>query len=504
MNGLFGLGIVGVLLLVAVAVGIGALLWMRTRYRTVPSNEALVITGPKLGDEKKEKNIHRDAEGRYMKIVRGGGHRLRMFQTATRVKLDSFQLSLETPKVYTQQGVGIFATAVAQVKVSGELQGIVQYAEQFLGKKQDEIQEEVRQVLSSNLRAILAGLTVEQINNDMQGFNERVRKVAQTQLERMGFEITSLNLSDLWDEEGYLDNLGRPQAAKVKEIADIKESESRRVTQMKVAEDNEAIQREQYKREMSVSNDKRDKDLLDADNESQTNKAKATAEAAGELEREQRKLEIKEQQLEIEELERKTQLHLKMLERENDVAIEEQQVKVRKQQVDAENYEKREVAKAEAESIIEKSKAEAESTRLKGEAEADAIKMKADALAEHGEAILQELMIRTLPEFARASTEYMSNIESIRVWDSGGNGSNGGSLKNLLDNPISTMANIQEQSQQMTGVPLTGLLGKILGTGEVVREYDKEDGEESVNKVDETSKQEQEETEDNRKVEDFI
>src|SRR5699024_12809958 len=67
-------------------------------------------------------------------------------------------------------------------------------------------------------RAILAGLTVEQINNDMQGFNERVRKVAQTQLERMGFEITSLNLSDLWDEEGYLDNLGRPQAAKVKEI----------------------------------------------------------------------------------------------------------------------------------------------------------------------------------------------------------------------------------------------------------------------------------------------
>lgn len=501
MNGIFGLGILGVVLLVAVIVGIGVLLWMRTRYRTVPSNEALVITGPKLGDEKKEKNIHRDAEGRYMKIVRGGGHRLRMFQTATRVQLDSFQLALETPKVYTQQGVGIYATAVAQVKVSGDLQGIVQYAEQFLGKKQDEIQEEVRQVLSSNLRAILAGLTVEQINNDMQGFNERVRKVAQTQLERMGFEITSLNLSDLWDEEGYLDNLGRPQAAKVKEIADIKESESRRVTQMKVAEDNEAIQREQYQREMAISNDKRDKDLLDADNESKTNKAKAIAEAAGELEREQRQLEIQKQQLEIREQERKTELRLERLARENDVAIEEQQVKVRKQQVDADNYEKREVSKAEADAVKEESQAEADSIRLKGEAEAESIRMKAEALSENGETILQELMIRTLPEFARASTEYMSNIESIRVWDSGGNGSNGGSLKNLLDNPISTMANIQEQSQQMTGVPLTGLLGKILGTGEVVRDYNKED-EESLNKEDETSKQE--ETEDSRKVEDFI
>src|SRR5699024_2285679 len=110
---------------------VGALGWyfyMKVRYRTVPSNEALIVTGPNLGDEKKEKNIYRDDQGRYMKVIRGGGHRLRMFQTGTRVSLKSFQLEIQTPKVYTQQGVGIYGEAVATLKVSDTLHGIVKYA----------------------------------------------------------------------------------------------------------------------------------------------------------------------------------------------------------------------------------------------------------------------------------------------------------------------------------------------------------------------------------------
>src|SRR5690625_5581376 len=95
--------------------------YMELRYRTAPTNEALIVTGPNLGDEKKEKNIYRDDQGRYMKVIRGGGHRLRMFQTGTKVSLKSFQLEIKTPKVYTQQGVGIYGEAVATLKVSASL-----------------------------------------------------------------------------------------------------------------------------------------------------------------------------------------------------------------------------------------------------------------------------------------------------------------------------------------------------------------------------------------------
>lgn len=123
-----------VLFIIAIVGGAAWFIYMKLRYKTVPSNMALIITGPKLGDPKKESNIFQDEQGRSMKVIRGGGHRLRMFQTHTPVSLTSFQLQLKTPKVYTLQGVGIFGEAVATVKVADTLEGIVKYAEQFLGK----------------------------------------------------------------------------------------------------------------------------------------------------------------------------------------------------------------------------------------------------------------------------------------------------------------------------------------------------------------------------------
>src|SRR5699024_12315732 len=118
---------------------IGAIVWyfyMKIRSRTVPSNEALIVNGPNLGEEQKEKNIYRDDQGRYMKVNRGGGHRLKMFQTGTRVSLISFQLAIKTAKVCTQQGVGIYGEAVATLKVHDTLSGVVNYAEQCIGKCQ--------------------------------------------------------------------------------------------------------------------------------------------------------------------------------------------------------------------------------------------------------------------------------------------------------------------------------------------------------------------------------
>src|SRR5699024_4958344 len=189
--------------------GIGWFIYMKLRYKTVPSNTALIITGPKLGDPAKETNIFQDDQGRYMKVIRGGGHRLRMFQTSTPVPLTAFQLKITTPTVITKQGVPIVGEAVAMLKVADSLVGIAKYAEQFLGRKQAELEDDIAEVLSSNLRAILSKMTVEQINNDRESFNDQVREIAQNQLDEMGFKITSLGLTDIRDVDGsdYLQNL---------------------------------------------------------------------------------------------------------------------------------------------------------------------------------------------------------------------------------------------------------------------------------------------------------
>ncbi|WP_411843117.1 flotillin family protein [Salinicoccus sp. HZC-1] len=436
---------------------IGWYLFMKARYRTVPSNEALIVTGPNLGDEAKETNIYKDDQGRYMKVIRGGGHRLRMFQTGTKVSLKSFQLQISTPKVYTLEGVGIYGQAVATVKVADDLDGIVKYAEQFLGKDQKDVEHEISEVLNSNLRAILSKMTVEQINKDRESFNEQVREIAQDQLNRMGFKITSLGLSDLRDDENYLENLGRPQIARVKKEAEIAESESRRETEIQQAKDNEDISNEQYKREMNIADSRKEKDLKEARNLAETEKENASARAAGQLEEEERRLEVERQRLEIREQEKQNELKLRQMERENDVALEKQQVEVRRQQAEADYYARTKEAEASAEARKAEGKAEAEVIREKSLAEAEAIERRAKAMSEHKDVIILEQLIEIMPDFARAVSESMSNVESIRILDGG----NGDQLKSLPNTVTGTMANLQESMGQMTGFDLESFLGNL-------------------------------------------
>ncbi|MFC3418731.1 flotillin family protein [Salinicoccus hispanicus] len=489
--------ILGAILVLIIGAGIAWYFYMKVRYRTVPSNEALIVTGPNLGDEAKETNIYKDDQGRYMKVIRGGGHRLRLFQTGTKVSLKSFQLKIETPKVYTKEGVGIYGQAVATVKVADDLEGIVKYAEQFLGKDQNDIEHEVSEVLNSNLRAILSKMTVESINADRESFNEQVREIAQDQLNRMGFKITSLGLSDLKDDENYLENLGRPQIARVRKEAEIAESENKLATESKQAEVNEKISREKYEREMNIADSRKEKELKEARNSAETAKEQAIAEAAGQLEAEERRLSVEQQRLEIREQEKANELKLRKMERENDVEIEKQQVEVRRQQAEADYYAETKKAEASAAARISEGNAEAEVIRKKSLAEVEAIERRAKAMAQHKDVILMEKLIEIMPEFAKAVSDSMSNVESIRILDGG----SGDQLKSLPKTVTGTMANLQESMGQMTGFDMEGFLKNLTAsvqpdTEEEVSETfpaDEADGEdlEDENYVDDIDSKEQ-------------
>ncbi|OEK68678.1 flotillin [Staphylococcus equorum] len=452
-----------ILITIATIIGLvvfGGLIWylyMKARFKTVPSNEALIITGPNIGDPKSESNVYQDDEGRHMRVVRGGGYRMKMFQSSTRVSLKSFQLEIKTPVVWTKAGVGIEAEAVATVKVADQLQGIVKYAEQFLGKSKDEVSDEISQVLNTNLRAILSKMTVEEINSDREAFNNKVTEVAQGQLNNMGFSITSLGLSDISDNEGYLENLGKPEIAKIKKKADIAESDASRETEMKIAENTELTEKEKISRQMNVADSRREKDLKEQSILSETNKAQAQAEASGQLEKESRALEIKEKQLHVERTEKENELHLIQMERENDVHIQRQKDDVRRQQSETDAAIMIKQSEASYESRIKEGKAEAEVIREQEKAKADGLRERANALAENKDVMLAELMIKTMPEFARAIAEPLSNVENIRILD-GGNGDGVNSLSNGI---IAQMANAEEGLNQMTGFNLTKMLENV-------------------------------------------
>ncbi|KGX92739.1 hypothetical protein N781_15660 [Pontibacillus halophilus JSM 076056 = DSM 19796] len=449
------LSVIGGILLIG---GIITLVIFRIRYKTASSNEALIVTGPKLGDPEKEKNVFEDDNGRSVKIIRGGGYRLRMFQTATPIDLTSFQLQVNSEKAYTKEGIPVRVKSTAVISIGSELEIMANFAEKFLGKKQNERESELKDVLNGHLRSIIASLPIEKIYNDFKEVNTQVKHIAEADLKGMGFEITSFALNDVEDvdeENGYIDALGRPHIAVVQKNADMAESDARKETRIYQAKNDQEAQDEENRRLTAVAESRKEKDIKEAEFQKDTNRARANAEQAGEIERQKLNQQIKEEEMQVQ-----------YIEKQRAVELEEEENKRRRSIADAEAYETTKRAQAEADQERIKGESEAEVIRQRGIAEAESKERMAKAMEYYGEAAIMEMLINVLPDYAEKVSAPISQIKEMKVIDLGGSDSNGGSAK-VANNVTKTMLGIQESLKETTGMDLKALLESYVSRGNV-------------------------------------
>merc|ERR1719295_1926306 len=217
--------------------------------------------------------------------------------------------------VETAQGVPLTVTGVAQVKIMKNADLLQTASEQFLGKKEHEIKSTVLQTLEGHLRAILGTLTVEEVYKDRDQFASLVREVASPDVGRMGIEILSFTIKDVYDRVEYLASLGRAQTANVKRDADIGVAEANRDAGIKEAECEKARMDARYEADTKIANSKRQYEMQKAAFDQEVNTAKADAELAYELQAAKEKQAIRNEEIQIEIVERRKQ-----------IAIEEQEI----------------------------------------------------------------------------------------------------------------------------------------------------------------------------------
>ncbi|MFD2045448.1 flotillin family protein [Ornithinibacillus salinisoli] len=445
--------VVGAIVLIG---GLITLIIFRFRYKTASSNEALIVTGPNLGDPEKERNVFQDENGRSVKIIRGGGYRLRMFQTSTPIDLTSFQLQVNSDKAYTKEGIPVRVKSTAVISIGSELEIMANFAEKFLGKKQKEREDELKDVLNGHLRSIIASLPIEKIYNDFKEVNTQVKKIAESDLKGMGFEITSFALNDVEDvdqENGYIDALGRPHIAEVQKKANKAESDAEKETRIYRAKNEQEAKEEENLRHIEIAESKNEKDIKQAEFEREANKARAQAEQAGELERQKLAQQVKEEELKV-----------KFIEKRRAVELEEEENKRRRSIADTEAYKTTKEAEAEAEKERIKGESEAEVIRQRGIAEADSKERMAQAMEKYGEAAIMEMLINVLPEYAEKVSAPLSQIKDMKVIDMGGSNSQGGSAK-IANSVTSTMLGIQESLKEATGIDMKEMLETYVSRG---------------------------------------
>ena len=448
-----------------------------SRYKTVSPDEAMIITGAALGG----KNVLTDESARKVKIVRGGGAFIvPIVQQREHLSLLSHKLDVMTPEVYTAEGVPVMTDGVAVIKVGSSVEHVATAAEQFLGKPDEELRAEAREVLEGHLRAILGTLTVEEVYRNRDKFAQEVQSVAARDLQKMGLQIVSFTIKDVRDKNGYLEALGRPRIAAIKRDADIAEAEAIRDSRIKKANADEEGQKAELlrdtnvaeatmARELKVAAFKKDEDtarasadLAYAVQEASSQKAVVEEQMQVELVRKEREVDL--EKLEIERRERQYDSEVKKKADAERYAVEQAAEADKLRQVrraEARQFEIEAEARARAEGARAEGLAEAEVIRQKGFAEAEAKEKLAEAFEKYGEAAVLDILATMMPALAREVAAPLASIDKMTVVDTG-SGQGAGRVTNTV---AQLMATTPELVRGITGLDLGALAQRFSADG---------------------------------------
>jgi flotillin len=462
-----GLAVITVFLLM---VGLGSV------YRRVGPNQALIVYG---------------SGGTH--IVTGGGKIVwPLFQSSQSLSLElmSFDVAPEQD-LYTAQGVAVAVEAVAQIKVKADPESIRTAAEQFLTKPQSEREALIRLVMEGHLRGIVGLLKVEEIVKEPEMVAGRVRQTVADDLSKMGLEVVSFTIKRVTDEAQYINNMGRPDVARIRRDAEIAAAEAERDIAIKkaAASREAALAQAQADQERVIAQAasqtrqaeaQRDLDLKKAEYEASVRQQRAVAEKAYDIasNQEQQKVvaeEVRVQQAEKQEQLRVQELEVKRRELELEATVirqasaEQRRIEIladaRRQQLAREAAGQAEATlqtgKAEAEVAQIKGEAEAQVTRAKGQAEADAMHLRADAYQQYNQAAVLDKMLSAMPELARSFALALGSVDKVTVVSTGDGRGAGASA--LTGEVAKMVAQVPELVETLTGRSVGDLLAQLQG-----------------------------------------
>ncbi len=206
-------------IIVAVAVGvvilIALIIAILSRYRKCPSDKVLVIYG-KVGSEK-------NGQARSAKCIHGGAAFIfPVLQSFQYLDLTPISINVDLKNALSKQNIRIDVPSRFTVGISTE-PGIMQNAaERLLGLRLNEIQELAKDIIFGQLRLVVATMDIEEINTDRDKFLIAVSNNVEIELKKIGLRLINVNVTDINDESGYIEALGKEAAAKA--INDAKKS----------------------------------------------------------------------------------------------------------------------------------------------------------------------------------------------------------------------------------------------------------------------------------------
>ena len=425
------------------------------RYKRCPSDRILVVYG-KVGGGQSAKCIHG-----------GAAFILPVIQDYEFLDLTPMSIEVNLINALSKQNIRVNVPSRFTIGVSTEPGVMQNAAERLLGLGLPDIQELAKEIIFGQLRLVVASMDIEEINSDRDKFLTNISQSVESELKKVGLKLINVNITDIVDESGYIEALGKEAAAHAinaarKSVAEktrdgsIGEANAVQDERTQVAAANAQAVEGENSAKISVANS----DSLRRQREAEAERVAIAAEkvqAAKALEESY----AAEQQAEAARAER---------ERSSQMAdvIVPAEIDKRKVEIDAE---------AEAERIRRRAKGEADAILFKAQAEAkglyEVLTKQAAGLDEivkaagnnSKDAVLL-LIADKLPELVKTQAEAIKNIkiDKVTVWENGGGKDGKSSTSNFISGMYKSVPPLQEMFN-MAGMDLPEYLkGKDVTT----------------------------------------
>ncbi|MDR2841246.1 MAG: flotillin family protein [Paludibacter sp.] len=436
------------LIVITVIVGFILVIALIKRYKRCPSDKILVVYG-------------RTGGGSARCIHGGGAFIWPVIQDYAFLSLTPISIEANLTNALSKQNIRVDVPSKFTVGISTESDSMGNAAERLLGLTSEHIQELARDILFGQLRLVIATMSIEEINSDRDRFLENVSKNVEQELKKIGLKLINVNVTDIKDESGYIEALGKEAAAKAineakvsvaeqEKIGEIGAAEANRDTRIKTSQANATAVQGENSAKIDIANS----DAARREKEAEAMKIAITAEKVQQAKALQESY-VAEQKAEAARAERE-----RATQQANIIVQEEIEKQRRIIEAQAQAEKIRENAKGEADAIFAKMDAEARGyfEILTKQALGYEKMVKA---AGNAQSAYQLLLIEKLPELVKTQVEAIKNIkiDKITVWD-GNNGADGTtSTANFLAGLMKSVPPLNDLFNQ-AGMDLPKYLGE--------------------------------------------
>ncbi len=481
---------------------------MFRRYKRCPSDRILVVYG----------KVGKGADGTLTaKCIHGGAAFIwPIIQDYSFLDLTPISIEVNLTSALSKQNIRVDVPSRFTVGISTEPTVMQNAAERLLGMQRPAIHDLAKDIILGQMRLVVAMMDIEEINNNRDKFLANIAGNVEAELNKIGLKMINVNVTDIKDESGYIDALGKEAAAKAINEAKIRVAEQERTgdigkttaekeRDIKVAE----TQRDRdvnvalavKEKEIQIAGANRDENIGKAEAERDTRVKMAEANAIAvqgenlskieiansESSRREREAEALKKAIATEKVQAAKALEEAYLaeQKAENARAERDRASQNATIVVAADIQKQKLiieAQAQAEQVREKAKGEADAIYAKLEAEARGVYEMLTKQAEGLDRIVKAagdnakdavllLVADKLPELVRLQTEAIKNIkiDKVTVWDGGGQNADGkSSTANFMSGLYKAVPPLKDVFD-MAGMDLPTYLGKQKGntTGSV-------------------------------------